>query len=236
MSWRITTISASTITRGNRCVQCQNSNVPDIHADTAPNLKTEEDRSRHITWTAAAKATVKVKETKRSVEDYMALPASEYSVLAANQIVRLSETEFRCDFPKLNFFGTMIQPILFVDVTVYPSEARSEIVVRRAETVGSETAEKINGTFSIYAINRVSAGLGSNPSEKTLNSQTNLEIEVKIPDSKVPLGVVRSSGNFILQNSLNLIVPTFVRILAADFRRWSEGDNSRDAVEGAKLE
>lgn len=58
----------------------------------------------------------------------------------------------------MNFFGTKIQPILFVDVNVYPEFNRSEIVVRRAETIGSETALKVNGTFSINAINIVSAG------------------------------------------------------------------------------
>ena len=42
---------------------------------------------------------------------------------------------------------------MYVDVTVYPNEARSVIAVQRAETVGSETAEKINGTFNIEAIN-----------------------------------------------------------------------------------
>jgi hypothetical protein len=58
----------------------------------------------------------------------------------------------------MNFFGTKIQPLLYVDVNVYPEFNRSEIVVRRAETVGSESAERINGTFSINAINVVSAG------------------------------------------------------------------------------
>ena len=58
----------------------------------------------------------------------------------------------------MNFFGTKIQPVLYVDVTVYPALNRSEIVVLRAETVGSEMAERANGTFSINAITVVSAG------------------------------------------------------------------------------
>lgn len=63
----------------------------------------------------------------------------------------------------MNFFGTKIQPVLYVDVNVYPEFNRSEIVVRRAETVGSETADKVNGTFSISAINIVSAGITVGP-------------------------------------------------------------------------
>ena len=80
------------------------------------------------------------------------------SVLSAQQITRLSDSEFKCELPTMNFFGTKIQPVLFVDVNVFPEFNRSEIVVRRAETVGSETAVKVNGTFSISAINIVSAG------------------------------------------------------------------------------
>lgn len=58
----------------------------------------------------------------------------------------------------MNFFGMKIQPVLYVDVNVYPELNRSEIVVLRAETIGSETAERVNGTFSLSAINVVSAG------------------------------------------------------------------------------
>lgn len=38
-----------------------------------------------------------------------------------------------------------------------------------------------------------------------------------------------------MQSTLSIIVPTFVRILAADFKRWSAGDDTRNAVEGASL-
>lgn len=80
------------------------------------------------------------------------------SILSAEQITRLSESEFKCTLPVMNFFGTKIQPILYVDVNVYPEFNRSEIVVTRAETIGSETALKVNGTFNINAVNIVSAG------------------------------------------------------------------------------
>jgi hypothetical protein len=98
--------------------------------------------SRKITWSAAAKGSVRVKEDRRSAEEYMRLPASQYSVLSAEQITRLSESEFKFDMPTMNFFGTKIQPILYVDVNVIPEFNRSEIIVRRAETIGSDMALK----------------------------------------------------------------------------------------------
>ena len=187
-----------------------------------------------VTWRAAAKGSVTVKESLRTVEEYMALPASEYSVLSAEQIQRLSDTEFKCTLPTMNFFGTKICPVLFVDVNVFPDDARSEIVVSRAETIGSDVALKVNGTFNISAINVVTAGK-DRKGQKTLNSDTTLRIDVVVPSTRLPIRVIQSGGNFLMQQSLNIIVPTFVRILRADFQRWSSGVNDRSAVEGATL-
>jgi hypothetical protein len=200
------------------------------------------------------KSSAKVKEQKRTTEEYMRLPASEYSVLSGNifillplllltllmitiaeQIIRLNDNQFKCVLPTMNFFGEKITPVLYVDVTIYPDEARSEILVNRAETIGSETADKVNGTFSIRAMNEVSTGLDYK-GRKVLNSCTNLKIDVLIPkESKVPRRLLQSGGNFIMQSSLNIIVPTFIRLLAFDFNRWSQGDDSRSAVEGASI-
>ena len=108
------------------------------------------------------------------------------------------------------------------------------ISVTRAETIGSEIAEKVNGTFSISAINTVTAGM-DDKRRKTLTSETNLNIDVLVPSSKLPLRVIQSGGNFIMQSTLTVILQAFVRILAADFKRWSAGDDSREAVEGEVL-
>ena len=104
-------------------------------------LKSE---SRRVTWSAGAQSSVRVKEINRTVEEYMALPASQYSVLSADQIERLSEREFKCTLGNLNFFGTVICPILFVDVNVIPEKHRSEIIVSRAETTGSQVADRVS--------------------------------------------------------------------------------------------
>jgi len=156
-------------------------------------------------------------------------------IIIAEQIVRINDNQFKCVLPTMNFFGEKITPVLYVDVTIFPDEARSEILVSKAETIGSETADKVNGTFSIRAMNEVSTGLDYK-GRKVLNSNTNLKIDVLIPkDSKVPRRLLQSGGNFIMQSSLNIIVPTFIRLLAFDFNRWSQGDDSRSAVEGAKI-
>ena len=92
----------------------------------------------------------------------------------------------------------------------------------------------MNGSFSINAVNVVFAAKDTE-GRKTLNSETTLNIDVTIPPSAIPLRVLQSTGNFLMQSSLNIIVPTFTRILSSDFARWSAGNNSRSAVEGAQL-
>ena len=216
-----------------------------------------------VTWKAEKQSSVRVTESLRTCEEYMALPATEYSVLSANQIIRLSDTSFKAILPTLNFFGTKITPVLYVrtlshflisfctyinltscslfiyslkvDVIVYPELAKSEIIVVKAETIGSDVASMINGTFNISAVNTV---LSSSTTEETrnkkqvikkLNSHTTLQIDVVVPENtkvKIPSNLLQSSGSFIIQSSLNVIVPTFVRILAADFKRWSSGTHS----------
>lgn len=202
--------------------------VEDINVEEKPVVKKEV----RVTWKAEKFSSVKVKETLRTCEEYMALPATEYSVLSANQIVRLSDTSFKAILPTLNFFGTKITPIIYVDVIVYPELAKSEIIVVKAETIGSDVADMINGTFNISAINTVFSSSvieeSRNKKEviKKLNSNTTLQIDVIVPENtkvKIPPNIIQSSGSFIIQSSLNIIVPTFVRILAADFKRWSSG-------------
>ena len=193
------------------------------------------DNDRRIQWKAAVRAQATVKETKRSSEEYMALPASEYSVLSADQIERLSDTEFKATLGRLNFFGKDFIPVLYVDVEVFDKEARAEIRVSRAETTGSDMAEKISGKFDILAVNKVSTGLDKK-GRKVLVSDTTLSIDVIVPpESRIPLRIINSGGNFVIQQSLNFIVPTFIRLLAFDFMRWSAGQDDRDPIEGASL-
>lgn len=192
-----------------------------------------------VKWEASSRGSVRVTEAKRSVEDYMALPASQYSVLSADQVTRLNDTDFKIALSKLNFFGTHLRPLLYVKVFVQPALARSDILVDHAELESDDPiVQAINNRFTIHVLNVVTAGVDKK-GRKTLNSETTLSIEAKVPATgriPLPLGMVQKGGQLILQSTLAIIVPTFLRILAADFKRWSAGDDNRGAVEGARLD
>ena len=50
--------------------------------------------------------------------EYMALPASQYSVLDAQRIERLDEDTFRCYVGGLRLFSLVVEPVLTVSVVV----------------------------------------------------------------------------------------------------------------------
>ena len=90
--------------------------------------------------------------------------------------------------------------------------------MNRAETTGSDMAEKISGTFNILAQNKVSTGLDKK-GRKVLISDTTLAIDVVVPRIQNP-SAHRQQWRFVIQQSLNLTA-TFIRLLAFDFKRWS---------------
>lgn len=59
-----------------------------------------------------------VQEQQRPLAEYMALPASQYSVLDARKIERVDDTTFRCYVGGLNFLNFSVEPVITVSVTV----------------------------------------------------------------------------------------------------------------------
>lgn len=53
--------------------------------------------------------------------DYMALPASQYSVLDAETVERLDDNTFVCHVAGLTFFSFEVHPVLTVSVSVGPT-------------------------------------------------------------------------------------------------------------------
>ena len=52
--------------------------------------------------------------------EYMALPASQYSVLDAQRIERIDDNTFCCYVEGVKFFGIRVEPVLTVAVVVGP--------------------------------------------------------------------------------------------------------------------
>ncbi|PKU74946.1 hypothetical protein MA16_Dca021185 [Dendrobium catenatum] len=61
-----------------------------------------------------------VQQLQRPLADYMALPASQYSVLDAQRIERVDENTFRCYVYRIKFFTFEVCPVLVVRVEEEP--------------------------------------------------------------------------------------------------------------------
>ena len=184
-------------------------------------------KGRSVTFQAEKFGESPVKEGLRSLKDYLALPPSEYSVLDPECVARIGDDSFRCEISGINFFGVRMIPILYVKVIVDPLHAKSTLDIYKLELKGSKVAEKANGTFDIKAKNIVSYRDDSNGG-KLLSSTVSVEVNALVPRSNVmPSRVLEKSGSYIIQGVLNVMVPTFIKVLVKDYQRWATGNDDR---------
>lgn len=83
----------------------------------------------------------------------MALPASQYSVLDARKIERLSDDVFRCHVGRLAFLGFSVEPVL--TVSVQTGARGCTIALLGCELRGSPAVERAGGQFEAAMANRV---------------------------------------------------------------------------------
>lgn len=190
-------------------------------------------RDAKIARFAASKtAAQQVVEQQRPLSEYMALPASQYSVLDARRIERIDETTFRCYVGQLAFPGLSVEPVLTVSVTV--EERGCTISLLSCKLQGSPLVQSINDKFSATMTNVVrwrdagasaSAATGlygasaagddepavSRPgATREIASQTSLEVEFEVPGWAgrfLPVASISSVGSGVMQATLNSMVP-----------------------------
>lgn len=85
------------------------------------------------------------------VGEYMALPASQYSVLDGAKVERLTDDTFRVNVSGFSFFSFEIEPIL--TVCVQPTDAGCRIELLACKLAGSPVVEAQNNKFSARMVN-----------------------------------------------------------------------------------
>uniref|UniRef100_A0A6S9EBA2 Uncharacterized protein n=1 Tax=Heterosigma akashiwo TaxID=2829 RepID=A0A6S9EBA2_HETAK len=198
--------------------------VPEIKIDAADAVF-DPTKGKVVTWTAEYKASQQVVEGKRSLDDYLALPPSQYSVLDEGMIQRLGENRFRTQVDPINMFGNKVIPVLEVEVDVSKDRPMSTLTVTKCEITGSEAADKANGTFKVESRTIIDYERPSLLMRK-LQVDVNLRIRFRLPErAPVPVALAERTGNFLMRQSLKLVASQFVRILAKDYKQWSQGLN-----------
>ncbi|CAM9324983.1 unnamed protein product [Choristocarpus tenellus] len=225
------------------------SNDPDLNAGDRGSadgpFTYDLENGKHVQWTASKSSMVNVEEGPRKLSAYLALPPTEYSLLDPKMIKRTSEDTFQMNCGTLNFFGTKVNPILFMKVIVNEKEGMANIMIEKVELEGSPSIRNASGTFSVSSTTIVSSsdvevekggvfgrGRGSGgKGNKSLRTQASIEIDILVPNENfIPHGVLRRTGSFLMQRVLDVGLPQFTRFLRRDYGRWSQGDDERAAV------
>jgi len=169
-----------------------------------------------------------IEELERPISEYMSLPASQYSVLDAERIEREDENTFKCYVYRFKFFSFEVCPVLLVRVEEKPNGCRIRLLSCKLE--GSPIVVAQNEKFSASMVNEVSYSFSDESSTaRQLISETTIEVVIDIPFAfrAIPVQMIESTGNQVLQQLLKIMLPRFLSQLAKDYKAWATGDTSR---------
>lgn len=111
------------------------------------------------------------------------------------------------------------------------------IRVVSAEIHGSGVVESVNGMFEIDSVNRVGWNERCNPGtgQCEIASETKVTVYLLVPRwFPFTVKATERTGNFVVSQVVNQVVPRFLSQLVTDYEAWAAGDESREA-KGADL-
>eukprot|EP00208_Stichococcus_sp_RCC1054_P005187 CAMPEP_0206139092 /NCGR_PEP_ID=MMETSP1473-20131121/4820_1 /ASSEMBLY_ACC=CAM_ASM_001109 /TAXON_ID=1461547 /ORGANISM="Stichococcus sp, Strain RCC1054" /LENGTH=363 /DNA_ID=CAMNT_0053532731 /DNA_START=93 /DNA_END=1184 /DNA_ORIENTATION=- len=218
---------------------------------------------KRIAVLKASKAdAVDVVEQQRSLGEYMELPASQYSVLDAKRIERIDDDTFRCYVGGINFLRFKVEPVLTVSVVVETGGPTVKLLATELE--GSRAVRAVNDKFDATMTNMVrwrdcestgsgtsdsssdDAGssalseVGTNPHSgqlRQITSNTTIQVTLEVPSwlKFISEDAISKTGSKVMQQVLNKMVPRFLAQLAADYKLWADGDDSRKPIGNGQL-
>ncbi|CAN6476977.1 unnamed protein product [Victoria cruziana] len=200
---------------------------PIIGASSPPRARLAAKRTESVTV---------VQNLERPIEEYMRLPASQYSVLDAERIERVDGNTFRCYVYKFKFFNFEVCPVLLVQVEVEPNCCCIRLLSCKLE--GSPIVVQQNEKFSASMMNRISCNTNNNGATvQQLVSNTEIEVVIDIPFAfrALPVALIESSGNQVMEQILKIMLPRFLAQLVKDYKAWSSGDDSRQPLGTGKI-
>ncbi|XP_078446318.1 RAP release 2, galactose-binding-like domain protein, putative (DUF1997) [Wolffia australiana] len=184
--------------------------------------------SNRARFVAKRTESTSVRQLDRPLEEYMSLPASQYSVLDAERIERLDENTFRCFVYRIKFFSFEVCPVLTVRVEEEPGGCCIRLLSCKLE--GSPIVVAQNEKFSASMENRISCNVGLDESgAQKLVTDTVIEVSIDIPFPfrAIPVEAIESTGAQVLDQLLKIMLPRFLSQLVKDYQAWASGDESR---------
>ncbi|CAL8460877.1 g408 [Coccomyxa elongata] len=204
-------------------------------APTVQDVPTTSDSRRIAVLRAQKSATLALREGPRPLAEYMALPASQYSVLDAKRIERIDDDTFRCYVGGLKLFNFAVYPVLTVSVIV--TERGPTVKLLSTKLEGSPAVVAANDRFTATMTNDVRWNTGPAPDLLELGSDTSIQVALEVPGwfQMVPVSAIERTGCSVMQRVLNKMVPKFLKQLQADYELWASGDGSRKPIGDGQL-
>lgn len=202
-------------------------------AESISKDKTSGPRAKFL---AKRTETYELEEVEKPLAEYMALPASQYSVLDAERIERVDDTMFKCYAHRFKFFSFEVGPVLLVRVEEQPDGCCIRLLSCTLE--GSPLVVAQNEKFSASMVNKVSwRESDKSPTARQLVSDTTLEVTVDIPFPfrSIPVNAIEGTGNKVMSQLLKVMLPRFLTQLGKDYYAWASGDSSRKPVGTGEL-
>eukprot|EP00877_Chromochloris_zofingiensis_P014205 jgi/Chrzof1/9038/Cz03g33250.t1 len=168
-----------------------------------------------------------IEEKQKALAAYMALPASQYSVLDARKIERIDDSTFKCYVGGMTILNFSVEPVITVSVVV--EDKGCTIKLLSCQLQGSKSIEDVNDKFTAQMTNVVRWQPTDDPQLKQIGSDTSIEVVVQVPNwaSFLPVSSLESVGSKVMQTTLNVMVPRFLLHLKKDYELWASGDESR---------
>ncbi|KAG8390555.1 hypothetical protein BUALT_Bualt01G0095600 [Buddleja alternifolia] len=192
-----------------------------ISADSAPKAR----------FVARRTESLSVRQLQRPLNEYMSLPASQYSVLDAERIERVDDNTFRCYVYRFKFFAFEVCPVLLVRVEEQPNGCCIKLLSCKLE--GSPVVVAQNDKFDASMENKISYDSSSvdSPVQK-LTSDAVIEVNIEIPFAfrAIPAQAIESTGSQVLGQILMAMLPRFMSQLEKDYQAWASGDTSRQPL------
>ncbi|EXB39446.1 hypothetical protein L484_007993 [Morus notabilis] len=182
-------------------------------------------------FSARRKESVLVRQLQRPLNEYMSLPASQYSVLDAERIERVDDNTFRCYVYRIKFFSFEVCPVLLVRVEEEPKGCCIKLLSCKLE--GSPIVVAQNDKFDAFMENKISCNSNEGDlSEQQLTSEAIIEVSIEVPFSFLPIPVqaIESTGSQVLEQVLKIMLPRFMAQLVKDYQAWASGDTSRQPL------
>jgi len=183
------------------------------------------DKYLDLNWQAETFSTSDMMISESSLHSYFSNPNLPFNLSASTvNITHISGNNYMSISPSINVFGNEFIPVLFYEVTQEPNNKFVSMKVIRSEMRGGSIAQKISEFYSLTSNTEISAKstttttAAADHESYQVSARADIRVNIRFPKekNKIPIRILKSAGNYLLQNYLNTLGPNLLKNIVAD--------------------